>query len=264
MRNICEFYDNYSEETRLLQRRSRQLEFLTTVKYINEIVEENSIVADIGSGTGVYTFELAKRAAHVTAIDLVPSHIDKLNNKIELQIINNISTFVGSALDINVIERFSMDYILCLGPYYHLQNEKDRMLCFSECNRVLKSKGIAFFGYINRINAMQYYVKNKMFFSKDMNTKLKMANYENIQGFDKFLDISFLSDPEMIENEASRERFTTVHNIGVDSISYFIQDQLDEMTENEWNDYLEFHFENCERKNSFGMSMHGLLICQKE
>jgi len=67
----------------------------------------------------------------------------------------------------------------------------------------------------------------------------------------------------MIENEASRKGFATVKNIGVDSISYFIQDQLDEMTENEWKDYLEFHFENCERKNSFGMSMHGLLICQK-
>ncbi len=264
MNNICEFYDNYSEDTRLLQRRSRQIEFITTVKYINEIVKENSIVADIGSGTGVYTLELAKRAAHVTAMDLVPSHIDKLNKKIEIQSINNISTFVGSALDIKVIESSSIDYLLCLGPYYHLQNEKDRLLCFSECNRVLKAEGIAFFGYINRVNAMQYYVKNKKYFSKDINTKLNMTNYENIQGFDKFLDISFLSDPEMIENEASRKGFCTLNNIGVDSVSYFIQDQLEEMTENEWNDYLEFHFENCERKNSFGMSMHGLLICQKD
>jgi 2-polyprenyl-3-methyl-5-hydroxy-6-metoxy-1,4-benzoquinol methylase len=60
MNEVSRFYDLYSEDNRLKSRRSRILERITTLKYIQESIDSHSIIADVGAGTGVYTFELAQ------------------------------------------------------------------------------------------------------------------------------------------------------------------------------------------------------------
>ena len=71
MNEVSRFYELYSEDIRLVSRRSRILEKLTTWKYLKEFIDSNSIIADIGAGTGIYAFELAQQAKFVIAVDLV-------------------------------------------------------------------------------------------------------------------------------------------------------------------------------------------------
>jgi len=263
MNKINEFYNQYTENKRLETKRSRQLEFITTMEYVKKYANQSSIVADIGAGTGIYSFELASICKGIVAVDIVEKHVNEISSKIERLGIKNIAAKYGSAVDLRSLESNHFDIVLCLGPYYHLQKKEDRIKCITECTRILKNNGLLFIGYINRQNAMLYYVKNRKYLDSSLYEKLECDNYTETSGFDPFLDISFFSDPDLVKKEAESSGLEIVKDIGVDGIFYFLEDELTEMNEQQWNDLLKFHLKHCEDKSSFGMSMHGLAICKK-
>jgi 2-polyprenyl-3-methyl-5-hydroxy-6-metoxy-1,4-benzoquinol methylase len=263
MNEVSRFYDLYSEDNRLKSRRSRILERITTLKYIREVIDSHSIIADVGAGTGVYTFELAQQTRFIIAVDLVGKHIDEIDKKVKDNAIGNISTICTSATDLSSIGNEECEVVLCLGPMYHLQNKIDRLKCLNECSRILKKNGVLFVAYINKITAMLYFIKNRKFLDTNVIDKIENEKYEELKGFDTFLDISHFTNPNEIENEAKKSGLLVEKNIAADGISYFISEQLEEMTMEEWNTYIKMHLDHCEDKNSFEMSMHGLMICKK-
>ena len=50
---LIEFYNNYSEEERLLSKSGR-VEFLTTIHYIEKYLKPKDKIIEIGAGTGRY------------------------------------------------------------------------------------------------------------------------------------------------------------------------------------------------------------------
>ena len=60
MNYLDEYYNNYNEEERLLSRHG-QVEYLTTMKYIRECLEETvePNILEVGAGTGRYSVTLA-------------------------------------------------------------------------------------------------------------------------------------------------------------------------------------------------------------
>ena len=248
---------------RVVSRRSRILEKLTTWKYLKEFIDSNSIIADIGAGTGIYAFELAQQAKFVIAVDLVRKHIDEIDLRIKNKVVSNIRTICSSATDLSSIGNEECDLVLCLGPMYHLQNKTDRIKCLNECSRILKKNGVLFIAYINKIMAMLYFIRNRKYLSTEIISKIENDNYKELKEFDNFLGISHFTNPDCIEKEAIESGLLVERNIAADGISYFISEQLEEMTEDEWESFVEMHLNHCEDKNSFEMSMHGLMICKK-
>lgn len=263
MNEVSKFYDLYSEDSRLISKRSRTIEKITTLNYIQDVMDTNSIIADIGAGTGIYSFELAEQSKFVIAVDLAKKHIDEIEKKIKDNLIKNISTICTSATNLSSIDNEECNIVLCLGPMYHLQKKIDRMQCLKECSRILKKNGIIFIAYINKITAMLYFIKNKKFIDTNIMDKIESNKYEELKGFDTFIGISHFTNPKEIENEAMECGFVVEKNVAADGISYFLSEQLEEMTIDEWNTYIKMHLNHCEDKNSFEMSMHGLLICKK-
>jgi cyclopropane fatty-acyl-phospholipid synthase-like methyltransferase len=82
-------------------------------------------VADIGCGTGASTFVLANKLdAKVTAVDLFPGFLDKLQTKAkELNLDQKISTKVESMDDLS-FAKDSLDLILSEGAIYNIGFQK--------------------------------------------------------------------------------------------------------------------------------------------
>ena len=61
------YYNNYEEDTRL-QSRHGQIEFITSMKYIEQYLEKGAKILDVGAGTGRYSLALSRKGYNVTAV----------------------------------------------------------------------------------------------------------------------------------------------------------------------------------------------------
>ena len=73
MNFLEQYYNNYDEEGRLLSRHG-QVEYLTTMRYIEEALEGISTpsILEVGAGTGRYSVTLAKQGRQVGTHHNIP------------------------------------------------------------------------------------------------------------------------------------------------------------------------------------------------
>ena len=71
------FYAGENEEARLLSRHG-QVEYRTTMRFIERYLQTGMRVADIGAGTGRYALALARQGCAVDAVELVESNLSRL------------------------------------------------------------------------------------------------------------------------------------------------------------------------------------------
>ena len=76
---LTEYYENYNEDDRLSSRRG-QIEFLTTMGYIQAYLQPGMKILEIGAGTGRYSLTLAAMGFDVTAVELVPHNLEILKS----------------------------------------------------------------------------------------------------------------------------------------------------------------------------------------
>lgn len=91
------YYSNYDEEGRLLRRHS-QVEYLTTMHYINEILkgDKSKRILEVGAGTGRYSVTLAKAGYEVDALELVEHNLDILKKNEYSFILTIDSVYLGN------------------------------------------------------------------------------------------------------------------------------------------------------------------------
>ena len=73
------YYNQYDEEGRLLSRHG-QVEYITTMKYIHDCIQESAAkkILEVGAGTGRYSIALPREGFDVTAVELIGHNIDLL------------------------------------------------------------------------------------------------------------------------------------------------------------------------------------------
>ena len=152
---VVESYENYREEDRLSTNNARRIEFLTTVRVLDELIKTKSKILDCAAGTGVYAFYLADKGHEVTATDITPRHIEIIK-EIASTKKYNMEAKVMDATDLSAYADESFDVVLNMGPFYHLIDECDREKCFQESIRVLKKDGLLITAYIPRYYVFQY------------------------------------------------------------------------------------------------------------
>ena len=59
-KEIHDFYNNIDEDARLKRSKANSIEFLTTTKYMNNLIKSESIILDACAGTGIYAFIFSK------------------------------------------------------------------------------------------------------------------------------------------------------------------------------------------------------------
>lgn len=134
------FYTRASEETRL-DTGMGVFEFERIKTLIEEYLSTtDSIILDIGGGTGKYSEWLSKKGHQVHLVEPVEKHL-RIAEKRSSALRNSFSIHHGAASKLPFPDNYA-DFIILHGPLYHLDKEEDREKAIREAKRVLKSKGI--------------------------------------------------------------------------------------------------------------------------
>ncbi len=93
-------------------------------------VRKGDVVADVGAGTGYYTFRLAKLVGptgKVYATDIQPEMLDILRSRMKENGVGNVETVLGAADDPKLPAR-TFDLILLVDVYHELDDPKEMAL----------------------------------------------------------------------------------------------------------------------------------------
>lgn len=254
---IINKYSEYDEDIRLVCDRGHHLEYLTTMRYIQQFLKPDSKILEIGAGTGRYSVELAKMGYDVTAVDLTPKHVETMKSK--MRQLKNFKCMVADAMDLSMFEDKTFDVVLNLGPMYHLFHKKDKNQAVSETIRVAKKGGICMFAYLPCASFMTGYglrhqavahlgeVMDKTGRVKDTPEEVFSCFY--IEDFKKLFD---------------KTKTKYIANVATDGIAYAMREWIEQLSEEDYQAFVKWHFITCERPDQQGYSAHLLYICKKK
>ena len=128
-------------------------------KLIGPYVKNGQIVADLGCGSGYYTFALAELVGpkgKVYAVDLGKNCIRALEKKTEKGGYRNIEAHASSASDVSFVKDRSVDFVLANGLLCSMADHREAAV--NEIKRILKEEGQAYlslgagppFGYVDQ------------------------------------------------------------------------------------------------------------------
>ena len=258
LKALTEFYTNYDEEGRLLSRHG-QVEYLTTMRYIEKYLRHGMRVLEIGAATGRYSHTLARQGYRVDAVELVQHHIDIFRSLTQPG--EEVTIRQGNAKDLSCFEDEMFDMTLLLGPMYHLFTVEEQLQALSEAIRVTKKGGIIMAAYCGNDATMVQFC-----FGRGM---LKEQRYRELVDFETFKassDPAELFQLYRIEDiDALMENFATqrLHFVGTDMATNYMRPTIDEMDDAFFDLFLQYHFTICERQDMVGVSHHFLDIFRK-
>ncbi len=157
------------------------------VEMLTKGLDSGAQVLEIGCGTGYFTKELAKKRAHITAIDISPDLLEIAQKAVSAE---NVSFKLANAHSLDFVDGH-FDYIVGSSVLHHFEIEK----ALREFSRVLKVGGKMAFTEPNMLNpqiAIQKnipYIKEKMgdspdetaFFRWSLASLLSECGFRNIE-----------------------------------------------------------------------------------
>ena len=246
-------YDLFREDSRLTHSRAAQVEFLTTVQYIEKYLRPGARILDLGAGTGAYSLYFAQKGYEVDAVELADNNIRAFREKLTPEL--PVRLVQGNALDLSRYADASFDLVLCFGPLYHLHDSKNRDRCIQDALRVCKPDGILFFAFINHdavfLSELSY---NQDYFDNgdyDHET-LRLNDFP-------FVFHTVAECREML----TKNGLQLLHEIASDGASELMEDRINAMTETGYAQYLRYHFYTCEKPEMLGRSNHLLFVGKK-
>lgn len=257
---LKEYYEENCDEDKRFKSKASSVEFLTTMKYIKDYLKDGMKILEIGAGTGNYSIDLSRMGYEVTSVELVEHNIDVFKSKLNEN--DKITIFQGNALNLNMLENEYFDIVLLLGPMYHLYTKEDRDKALYEAKRVMKKDGVLMVAYcLNEATMMQWGLKNNGQNMLDMMNLGKInKEYKCLSEAEDIFVMMRLEEIDLInkENDLKREKI-----ISTDLFSRYCDDSINDLNEEGYKTYLDYHFTICERHDLMGCSNHVLDILRK-
>lgn len=200
----------------------------------------------------------------VTALDVTPSNIDKINAKKSDYKNISLEAIVGDATDLSQFESGSFNTVLCFGPYYHIIDDVARSRLIEESLRVLPSGGILAIAYINKHSVVPMLVKKiPKFINEGTISKVVDIGCLKARDPESFWTDSYYTTPIEIEEFMNQFDVSIIDHLGTDGLSHTLSNEVDELSEEKFEIYKNYHFKTCRERSILGISTHGLLICRK-
>ncbi len=255
-----EYYNNYDEDGRLLSRHG-QVEYLTTMRYIEERLEgiSDPSILEIGAGTGRYSVTLAKRRRRVTAVELIEHNLEILRSKLDGT--EPITTIQGNALDLSLLSDNSFDLTMLLGPMYHLYTKEEKLRALSEAVRVTKSGGHIMVAYCMNEPTVIQYVFGLNHLHEVMNLNMLTSDWHCIS---EPKDLFEMVRTEEIAELDAAVPVKRIKLVAADGATNYKRDYIDAMDDETFGRWMDYHFTICERQDLIGASHHTLDILQKK
>ncbi len=259
MTELEEYYNKFNEEKRLNSRHG-QVEFRTSMKYIHKYIDTTISpnefkILDIGAGTGRYSVALAEEGFDVTAVELVKYNLGILKSKN-----STVKAMQGNAMNLKKLGDNQFDLTLLFGPMYHLFGFEDKLKALTEAKRVTKPGGIILVAYcMNEYGVLTYAFKEKHVlecvkenrFTEDFHT---ISNKENLYDYVRLEDIDALN---------TAAELTRLQIISPDGAANYMRPFLNQLSEEEFELFVQYHMCTCERADLIGAGAHTVDILRK-
>ncbi len=257
-RYLTDYYQSYDEDGRLLSRRG-QVEYRTTMRYIEKYLRPGARVLEVGAATGRYSHALARRGFRVDAVELVEHNIEIF--KRNTQPGEAVTITQGNAVRLDGFAENTYDLTLLLGPMYHLFTKEEQAAALAEAVRVTKPGGVILAAYcMGDASILQYgFGRGKIHeILRDC-----MLDPETFETFSHPWDLFELYRVEDIDALRRDLPVTRLHFVAADGFASYLREELDAMDEATYELFLRYHFATCERFELTGHSNHTLDIFRK-
>ena len=260
MNYLEEYYKRYNEEGRLLSRHG-QVEYLTTMKYIEESLAgiETPAILEVGAGTGRYSVALAKQGLRVTAVELVEHNLDVLRSKLDGT--EPITAMQGNALDLSFLPDDAFDLTLVLGPMYHLYTREDKLRALSEAVRVTKPGGRILVAYCMNESTVIQFMFGKNHLWDERYQAMLTPDWHCKSGPAEVFELVRTEDIAALDAALPVERLKLV---AADGATNYNRDMIDAMDDERFAAWMDYHLATCERQDLVGASNHTLDILRKK
>ena len=240
-----------------MKTRHGQVEFITSIKYINDYLNNdlNKKILDIGAGTGAYSGYFSNKGYSVTAVELVKHNLDILKSNYP-----NVEAILGNALSLDMIKDNSFDIVLLFGPMYHLLKYEDKLKALNEAKRVVKDNGYIFISYYMNEYAVISYGFIKKHILESINNHELDNSYNVINKEDDLYSMVRIEDIDNLNQDA---KLTRIKILSSDGPSNYLRVTLNSLSEEEFNEFIKYHLSTCERKDLLGAGGHILDIVKK-
>ena len=257
--NLNQFYENYDENGRLLTRQGN-VEFATTMHFIEKYLTPGARILEVGAATGRYSHTLARMGYRVDAVELVEHNIEIFNQLTQPG--EDVTIRQGNAVDLSAFADNTFDLTLILGPMYHLFEESDRRQALREAVRVTKKGGVIFAAYCMLDACILCYG-----FARNELNSLIRDNRIDLTDFTQIphrLDFFHLCRKEEIDALRSGLGVTQLHFVAADGYAKHMEAALADMDEETYRHFLRYHLHTCERQDMVGISHHTIDIFRKD
>ena len=258
MRVLKEYYENYDEDSRLLSKHG-SVEFLTTMRYIKKYLRPGMRICEIGAATGRYSHTLARKGYLVDAVELIEHNILRFNA--HTQPGEQVRVFQGNAKNLNMLSDDTYDITLLLGPMYHLFTEAEQKQALAEAIRVTKKGGVIFAAYCGNDATMVQYCFGRGMLREERYKKL--VDPVTFKASSDPAELFQLYRKEDIDALMDGFAVSRLHYVGTDMATNYMRSTIDEMDEELFKLYLQYHFAICERADMVGTSHHILDVFRK-
>lgn len=256
MNEIEKYYNKFNEDKRLNSRHGI-VEYKITMEYIKKYIGERKVkILDVGAGTGKYSISLANEGHNVTAVELVKRNLSLLKQKSNL-----VKAYQGNALNLKKCKDKEFDIVLLLGPMYHLFSAEDKKRALMEAKRVTKVGGYIFVAYLLsdyafiRHAIMDNFLRENLYDGKiDSNFCIKTTE-KDLYSYVRINEIDELNTTCNLKREKI---------FAPDGATDYIRKYINALSEDDFNVYIEYQRQNCERADLLGASSHVVDILNKE
>lgn len=256
--SLTNYYNTKDEDARL-ESRHGQVEFLTTVHYVEKYLFNGARILEIGAATGRYSHYFARKGYSVDAIELIQHNIDVFNSKTVTG--EKVTVTQGNALNLEHIADNSYDITLLLGPMYHLYTVSEQLKALSEATRVTKKGGVVFVAYCNTDMTMYQYCFKREMVKYELDRG--MIDPDTFKLFSTPAEVFQMHRKSEIDELMKSFNVKRLHYVGTDMLTRLITETVDNMDDEIFGIYMKYHLAVCEREDMVGVTNHMLDIFKK-
>jgi S-adenosylmethionine-dependent methyltransferase len=262
MNNVEEYYNCKYDEWGRLER--HRIEYEITKKVLNEYIEGNSEVLDVGGGPGRYSIFLAQKGHKVTLVDLSEKLVVQAEENAKKAGISIQKFIKGNVLALEtILPHKCFDSVLCMGPMYHLLEEDERKEAIRQCLRLLKPGGVLIVSFISAYAPIVDCLKG---YPKEIKERKSRFLQYLIDGRNKkefgFTDAYFIN-PESIESLFSGFQLKTIRVLAAEALGAICENTLMQLSEEDFKEWVDLLYQISDRKVIWGSCEHLLYVGNK-